>query len=443
MVLELAATLSLVLANAFFVGTEFAIARLRPTQVAELEREGAAGAASMRHALDHIDSYLSACQLGITLASIGLGVVGKPFFEERLEPLLGAAAGVGGFAVAAALAFSIVTLLHVVVGELAPKSLAIARTVTTARLVAPPMRLFYLATRPVVELFNAMGNMLLKPFGVPPARQAGHAPHSEDELRDLLKESAARGLIDPEERRLTENVFSFGDRRAREIMVPRPAVRYVTTADSVADVARRSLETGFTRFPLCTPEDGLDAAFGLVHVKDLLATRLDGRQLKLRELARPIPRVPESILVDELLRELRRDHQHVALVVDEHGTVVGLVSLEDLLEEIVGEIEDEFDNERHKLIAADADRVRIAGAAPLGLVAEEIGLTIPDHHSATIGGHVLELLGRVPEVGEVIELEGRQVQVTRVAGAHIEELTVRHPADPFSPPEEPPTGRTD
>ena len=425
MALELAVTLLLVAANAFFVATEFAIARLRPTQVAELERRGAAGATSVRHAVEHIDAYLSACQLGITLASLGLGVVGKPFFEDLLDPVLGGAAAEAGLALATGLAFAIVTLLHVVVGELAPKSLAIARTTTTARVVAPPMRVFYLATRPVVDLFNAMGNLLLQPFGIPPAREAGHAPHTEDELRALLKESAAGGLIDTEERRLTENVFSFGDRRAREIMVARPEVCFVMTGEAVRDVARRSLETGFTRFPLCEPPGGLDAAVGLVHVKDLLPAAIEPGERELREMARPIRRVPESILIDELLRELRRDRHHVALVVDEHGTTVGLVTLEDVIEEIVGEIEDEFDSEKAELIESNRDFVRVAGSASLRLVADELGAVIADPHEATIGGHVLELLGRVPGTGEVIELDGHRAEVTGVDGAQITELTFR------------------
>ncbi|HKH20316.1 MAG TPA: CNNM domain-containing protein, partial [Gammaproteobacteria bacterium] len=175
---DLIFTIALLAANFVFVGSEFAITRLRPTQLGELERRGTPGAKSARHAIEHIDAYLSACQLGITVASIGLGVVAEPFFHGLLAPLLGKSAAIGGFAVATALSFSTVTLLHVVIGELVPKSLAISRTVRVALLFTPPMRLFYLLTKPVVDLFNGMGNMLLKPFGIPPAREVGHAPHT-------------------------------------------------------------------------------------------------------------------------------------------------------------------------------------------------------------------------------------------------------------------------
>jgi CBS domain containing-hemolysin-like protein len=425
---DLAVTFLLVFANGFFVATEFAVTRLRPTQVADFERERRPGAKSVRHAVEHIDAYLSACQLGITLASIGLGVVGKPVFEELLEPLLGENAEVASIAVSAAIAFGIVTLLHVVVGELAPKSFAIARTARASLLLAPPMRVFYLFTRPVVDLFNAMGNLLLRPFGIPPAREVGHSPHSEDELRVLLRQSAAEGLIDTEEGRFSENVLLFGDLRAREVMVPRPDVDWVTAEDSIGDVARRSIETGHTRLPLCEADGGLDAPLGVIHAKDLLPALVAPGEPVLRELARPLIRVSESILLDELLRGLRRDHAHIALVVDEHGTTVGLVTLEDIIEEIVGEIEDEFDLDHEELIEDRDGRAFVSGSAPVRLVAERLGVAVEDPHEATIGGHVVELLGRVPDVGEVVEVDGHAFEIVAVDETRIAELALAGPS---------------
>jgi CBS domain containing-hemolysin-like protein len=190
MAVEVLIAVALVLANGFFVASEFALA-----QVADLERERRPGSRSLRHALTHLDAFLAACQLGITVASIGLGVVGEPAFERLLAPLLGAEAKVGGVAVAGTLAFALITLLHVVIGELAPKSVAISRTTDTGLRVARPMRLFSLATKPLVDLFNGLGNLILRPFGIPPAREAGHAPHSESELLELLAQSGAEGLI--------------------------------------------------------------------------------------------------------------------------------------------------------------------------------------------------------------------------------------------------------
>jgi CBS domain containing-hemolysin-like protein len=226
---QLVTALLLVAANAFFVATEFSIARLRPTQVDDFVRLGKPGAKSVRHAVEHIDAYLAACQLGITLSSLGLGVVGEPAFAHLLEPIFGEDSQILGIGLGFALAFGVITLLHVVLGELAPKSLAIARTGRTVLFVAPPMRLFYVATKPLVDFFNALGNLVLKPFGVPPASEAGHAPHSEDEIRELLRQSQLQGLIGADERELTDNALTFGDRRVREIMHPRAEVRFLPT----------------------------------------------------------------------------------------------------------------------------------------------------------------------------------------------------------------------
>src|SRR3954463_13609473 len=237
----------LVAANGFFVAVEFGIARLRPTQAAEFAREGRPGSKSVMHAVGHIDSYLSACQLGITICSLGLGALGDPAFQAALEPLLGDAAQIAGIGVPSALAFAIITTLHVVVGELAPKSAAIARTPPIVLALTPPMRVFYLATKPIVELFNAMGTLPLKPFGVPPASESGHQPHSEDELLQLLRESSREGTIGREEQELSEAALGFGDRRAREVVPPRAEIAFVVPTDPPRRVAERVTETGHTR----------------------------------------------------------------------------------------------------------------------------------------------------------------------------------------------------
>jgi CBS domain containing-hemolysin-like protein len=422
MAVELIVALALVLANGFFVASEFAIARLRLTEAVEMERAGRPGAKSVRHAVEHIDSYLAACQLGITLASIGLGVVGKPVFEELLAPVLGESASVAGFGLAAASSFFIITLLHVVVGELAPKSMAISRTRSTSLIVAPWMRGFYVVTKPAVDLFNGMGNLLLKPFGIPPASEAGHAPHSESELRSLLRQSQDEGLIDLDDRQLTENVFEFGDARAREIMTPRPEIEYVTTDDDVAVVARLAIASGHTRLPLCESGGGLDAPVGVIHVKDLVAPALEQREVALAEIARTLTRVSESTLLSALMSDLRRQRQHIALVSDEHGTTTGLVTLEDILEELVGEIEDEFDEQPGEEITQDGSASIVAGAAPIRLLTQELGIRVSEPREATLGGHLVELLGRVPEIGETIELDGYDVEVCAVDETRITRL---------------------
>jgi CBS domain containing-hemolysin-like protein len=339
--LDLLVAFSLVVANGFFVASEFALARLRPTQVAELERQGRPGVRSLRHALAHLDAYLAACQLGITIASIGLGVVGESAFEELLSPWLGAEAMIAGLALAGVLAFAVITLLHVVIGELAPKSVAISRTTETALRAAVPMRVFYLATKPLVDLFNGLGNLLLRPFGIPPAREAGHAPHSEGELLELLAESREHGLIEDEEQELAERGFAFADRRAVDVMRPRAEIAFLTLDAGLEQAARRAAQSRHTRLPVCERVGGLDAPAGLVHAHDLLAAFMDGGETELAELLRPLGRAPASIPVTELLRRMRHERREMVLVTDEHDATVGLVTLEDLLEELVGEIEDE------------------------------------------------------------------------------------------------------
>jgi CBS domain containing-hemolysin-like protein len=432
MIVHVVLAVLLIAGNFFFVAAEFAVTRARPTEVAELVSRGARGAASLRHAVDHIDAYLSACQLGITLCSIGLGLAGEPAFAHLLGPVLeplGRWAGVGSAAVSFAVAYALLSTLHVVVGELAPKSLAIARTRPTGLALAPPLRGFYVATKPAVDLLNWLGNLVLRPFGIPPAREAGHAPHTEAELRRLVRESRHEGLIDPEEHEFTENVLTFGDRRAREAMVPRPRVELLTTDQALEEAIVRATEGSHTRYPLCEPDGGLDAAVGQVHVKDLLrASREDGDG-DLRGLARPLRRVPDATMLDDLLEELRREHQHLALVVDEHGTAVGVITLEDVLEEIVGEIQDEFDADGDDQPVREDGSLLVAGSAPLRLVADRLDLDAPDPGKATVGGFVVEQLGHLPKAGDWVEVGGRPAEVTAVDEDEAQVTQLRFPAD--------------
>lgn len=408
--------------NAFFVATEFAITRVRLSQVVELEKQGKPGAKAARQAVEQIDAYLAACQLGITIASIGLGALAEPAFEHLLEPVLGAVAPTVAAGISLVFAFGLVTLLHVVLGELAPKSLAIARTTPTVLFVAPPMRAFYLITKPLVDAFNYLGNLVLRPFGIPPAREVGHAPHTEDELRMLLEQSVREGLIETYEREFAENVLVFGDLRARQVMVPRGEIDYLVVGETMSEAVQRASGSLHTRLPLCEAEDGLDDPVGVVNFKELLRLALSGVEIDLSELARPLARVSESTLVDQVLRELRQKRQHLALVVDEFGTTVGLVTLEDILEEIVGEFEEEEDGEHDVEIRREGDTLVVAGTASLGDVQDELGVELENTGEATIGGHVVDVLGRVPQAGEVVTIEGRTVTVTVVDEARIVEL---------------------
>jgi CBS domain containing-hemolysin-like protein len=423
--LSIIAAFLLVGLNAFFVATEFAITRVRLSQVVELEKAGKPGARAARHAVEHIDAYLAACQLGITVASIGLGALAEPAFEHLLEPLVGAIAPGIAAGLSLVLALGIVTMLHVVLGELAPKSLAIARTTRVVLAVSPPMRVFYLTTRPLVDAFNWLGNLVLKPFGIPPAREVGHAPHTEDELRMLLAQSVREGLIETYEREFAENVLVFGDLRARQVMVPRRDIDFLVAGDSILEAVERASGSLHTRLPLCEAEDGLDDPVGVVNFKELLRLALQGVETDLADLARPLARVSESTLVDQVLRELRLRRQHMALVVDEYGTTLCRLTLQDALEHVVGELEEPECGEHEEDSRRDGDALLVQGSALLGEVEDELGVEFENAGEATIGGHLIELLGRVPDAGEVVELEGRKVTVVAVDEARIESLRIR------------------
>ena len=422
---QLALAVVLVFTNAFFVAVEFAIARLRPTQAHQFAREGRPGGKSALHAVEHIDAYLSACQLGITMSSLGLGALGERAFHELLEPVFGDDAHIAGFGLASAIAFAIITTLHIVLGELSPKSLAISRTGPLALALAPVMRGFYLLTKPIVDLFNGMGNLVLKPFGIPPASEAGHAPHSEEELLELLRESSEGGLIAREERELSQAALVFGDVRAREVMHPRTEIDFVVLGDSVEEIVRKAVSTGRTRLPVADPEGGLDEATGVLNVKDLLPLVLGHvERVDIDDLIRPLGHVSESERVDEMLRAMRRQRLHVALVHDEHGTVIGLVTMEDILEELVGEIEDEFDLEERELIREADGRLEVDGAASMREVSDRLGFELDAHRETTVGGFLSEELGRVPEPGEVVELHGHRFEIVEVEETRVTEVAV-------------------
>jgi CBS domain containing-hemolysin-like protein len=290
------------------------------------------------------------------------------------------------------------------------------------------MRAFYMATKPLVDLFNAMGNLVPKPFGVPPASEAGSQPHSEDELRELLRESSREGLIERAEQELSEAALIFGDMRAREVMKPRGEIDWVVTTDDPSTIAHRVIETGRTRLPVCEPEHGLDATVGTINAKDLLPLIFDDTSaLAIPTLTRPAGHVSDSARVDEVLREMREKRVHLALVHDEHGTVIGLLTMEDILEELVGEIEDEFDPERADLIREEAGRLVVEGQAPIRPVAERLGVELEAHHDTTVGGYLSEQLARLPEVGESFECLGHRFEVLGVEETRISAVAIHQP----------------
>ena len=427
--LQLLAAVGLLVGNFYFVAVEFSVTSARLTMVDDLVEQGVSGAKSLRHGVQNIDNYLSACQLGITICSIGLGIVAEPVVKEWLLDWFGQGRflGVASTTSAFVVAYAIVSMFHVVLGELTPKSLAIARTRQTGLVLLPPMRVFYLATRPVVDLFNWMGNAVLRPFGIPPASEAEGEVYNEPELQAILTQSRERGELGPGEEAFAHRAFTFGDRRAREVMVPRSEASMVVADRPLREVVRSAAVSGHRRLPLCEREGDLDSALGVVNLTDLARALADDAQCSVRELARPLHRASELTRLDDLLEDLRSERQQLALIVDEHDTALGVLTFEDILEQIIGDVRDEFDPAEEEPIEELDGTFRVGGRADIHAVARTIGFSPGDHREATIGGLVIERLGRVPREGETLEIDRARLRVSKVDGPHVTELMIDRP----------------
>ena len=428
--LLLGAACLLVLLNGFFVASEFAIVKVRPTRIAELRKHHVRGAATAAGVIKKMDEYLSATQLGITVASLGLGWIGEPAFAELIQPLFvgfGAMQPVVAHSIAVTLAFIIITFLHIVVGELAPKSMAIRRAERVALWTAAPLVLFYRISYPFIWALNGAANALLRLIHLPPAAETERA-HSPEEVRLILSQSQERGVLDVDERRMIERVFDFGDRTVRQIMVPSTEVVFIDvrrTIDENLEIARRHQHT---RYPLC--DGSLDRVLGLVHIKDLFwKSRELGSRLDIMMVRRPVQFVPDSARISSLLAELRDTRTHLAVVVDEYGSTVGIATLDNIMSELVGEIHDEFDigpeAATPDIRKLDDNRALVRGRVLLEDLERELSIRIDDNENDTIGGHVMMLLGRSAVIGDEVRIaSGYRVRVAGMRGLQITDLII-------------------
>lgn len=436
----------LVLLNGFFVAAEFAFVKVRATRIEQLVAEGNRRAVRVRQVLDNLDGYLSATQLGITLASLGLGWVGEPAFARLLEvpfralstwvPVLRSPVLV--HTAAGTVAFAFITLLHVVLGELAPKTLAIVSSEQVALFCARPMQFFFWALRPFIAVLNGTSNLVLGLFGIQPA-EAREMAHTDEEIRMLVSASARGGYLDETERVLLDNVLDFADRTAREIMVPRGDMVCLYVEDPIEESLETARKVGHTRFPLVKEEK--DNVLGLIHIKDLFARQ--GQIQDLREIMRPILMVPETISVAKLLKEMQRRRIQMAILVDEYGGTSGLVTIEDILEEIVGEIQDEFDEvEEPEVEKLAPDVYEVDGAMLLEEAQDQFGFSVDNEPDVdTLGGYVFSQLGRQPQVGDRVDLPGYVAEVAETEGFRITRLKLTRKKEqgqgaPVAPPQE-------
>lgn len=424
---QLVLAVVLVLLNGFFVAAEFAIVKVRATRIQQLVEEGHGRAKVAQIVVTKLDEHLSATQLGITLASLALGWIGEPAVADLLEhpfALLGQwipaldqpwVVHTASFVIG----FSIITILHIVLGELVPKSMAIAQAETITLWCAAPLRWFYTLFKGPIWVLNSCANAILRRMGFEPASEKELA-HSGEELRMIVSASAAGGHLDETERAIIDNVFEFSERIAREIMVPRSEMLCLFTDDPWSENLQTALEAGHTRFPLC--EEDKDNIIGMIHLRDLFRA---GGEVDLRTIMRPVMMVPETVSVSRLLKEFQRQKSQMAVLVDEYGGTAGLVTLEDLVEEIVGDIPDEFGEEEPEVKSIGPDTFEVDGSMLLADAEEQLDLDIEETEGIdTIGGYVLFVLASRPQVGQSIKVGRHTLAVTEVEGFRVTRLRI-------------------
>ncbi|MBA3883364.1 MAG: HlyC/CorC family transporter [Chthoniobacterales bacterium] len=415
----------LVALNGFFVAAEFALVKIRSSQLETLAAEGNTRALIGQHVSSNLDAYLSACQLGITLASLGLGWVGEPFLAQMLQPAF-ALANIQSPAVITSvsftLAFSTITFLHIVLGEQAPKILAIRKALPTTLLVSPPLRFFYALFKPAIWFLNVSSNWVLKNILRLEPIQEGEGSHSEEELRLILDESEKSDEVSTLGRDILVNALDMRRRVVRDLMTPRGEVVSLDLEDSFEDNVRKALESRHTRFPLCRGH--LDNTIGLIHIKELVPMMRDPHPDLLR-IKRDVINVPEMMPVEKLLNLFLKRHAHLAVVVDEYGGTVGMVTLENVLEELVGDIQDEFDSEAEEFQEINENEFTVDGAVGLYELQDMADLALESADVSTIGGYVTHLLGHLPQQGEHVQIENYCVTIAKTDGRRVEQLHFR------------------
>ncbi len=431
----LVAVVFLVLLNGFFVAAEFSLVSVRKTRIAELVAQGNANAETVQKALENPDRVIAATQLGITLASLSLGWIGEPALSHLIEPIielfpLDLRPGLS-HSLTAGLAFAIITFLHVVVGELAPKSIALQNPDQTSLVVARPTLWSERLFKPFIWALNGTGNALLRLVGMEPA--SGHQlVHSVEEIKMLVTESAEGGAVAHQESELLHAIFDFGDLLVRQVMIPRTEILAVEADMPLAEIIPLITESTYTKFPVY--DDDLDNILGIFHVKDLLRTiqEADWQKSSVRSLLREAMYVPETLPISALLRRFRDNHQHIAIILDEFGGTGGLVTLEDLLEEIVGEVSDPFDKFTPEFETLADGSILIDGLTLIEDVNKSLDLDLNDPAYDTIAGYTLGKMGRIPKVNDSVEFDKVLIQVEAMDGMRIERLKLTRLEDKIS-----------
>jgi putative hemolysin len=424
--LELLGVAALILLNGFFVAGEYGLVTTRQTRIRELEARGNRRARTVLNILSDPPRFIAAMQLGVTGTSLGIGALGEQALAKVFDPILASF-------LAFTLAFLIITFLHVVIGELVPKGIALQHSETVALAVSAPVRGFFLLLKPLIWVLQRSTELILRVFGLEPPG-GDMEVYSEAELKMLLSRSREEGEIEQQEQEMLYKVFDFADKEVSAVMVPRPEVVALSVELPPEEALAAMIESPYTRYPVY--RESLDQVIGILHVRDLFSAIVDRgiSGVEIESMVRAAHIVPETKDLAALLAEFRRDNQHMAIVVDEYGDLEGIVTLEDLLEEIVGEIEDEFDLPDESIEQLPDGRMRIDGTFPIDDFNEQFKRALPIEDYHTVGGFVFGLLGRAPERGDEVEHDGTRFKVLDVEGSRIEKLEVQ--LVPHEPEEE-------
>lgn len=422
--LMILAALFFVFLNGFFVLCEFSIVKVRHSKLEQLVKEKKGGAKQALEISSNLDTYLSACQLGITLSSLALGWLGEPAIARLITASLETATLSPTIihTISFVVAFSLITLLHVVLGELVPKSVAIALAEKTALLVARPLHIFWLLFYPLIKTFDFLAALGLKCIGIKPARES-ETVHSDEEIKIIASESQRGGVLDAFETEIIRNAVDFSDIVAKEVMTPRKDMICLNKNKSYEENMQIVSECKHTRFPYIN--ESKDNILGMIHIRDLMKNEIMGGKRDLDEFVRPMFLVPENVSISKILIRMNKERTHTALVVDEYGGTAGLITMEDIMEEIVGDINDEHDDtsENYKKLADNIYEFK--GRCDIESVEELLNIVYPeDLDQVTIGGYVFNLLGRLPVVGDRTEDELCYYEVKRMDGNAVEKVKV-------------------
>jgi putative hemolysin len=413
---ELIAVGVLILLNAFFVAAEYGLVTARRTRIIELHHEGNRRARDVLRITSDPPRFIAAMQLGVTLTSLGIGALGEHALSKAFDPWMATA-------LAIALAYLLLTFFHVVIGELVPKGVALGHSEGTALAVSAPVRAFFIGFRPLIWFLQRSTEIVLRGLGLQPPGGEDEV-HSEAELRMLVSQSTRGGEIEEQEQEMLYKVFDFADKEAADVMVPRPEVVALSIDLPPEQCLEAVMDSPYTRYPVY--RESLDHVVGILHVRDLFSAMRDRgmAEVSIADIVRPAHIVPETKDLAALLTEFRRANQHMAIVVDEYGEMEGIVTLEDLLEEIVGEIEDEFDLPDESIEQIDEDTIKIDGTFPIDDFNERFRTALPVEDYHTMAGFVFGLLGRQPEIGDDVSHDGMRFDVLEIDGSRIEKLAV-------------------